>query len=784
MNMRPYSLLLLLLTQLWVTSLLAQEQKSTSSAPVVPVEPQVENPDETVGLIVLSDESPLQVLDMLERLTDKIILRRQDIAAAKINFNSRGPLTKSEAVLALESLLSLNGIMLTDMGGRFMKAVPATNVNSHVPEMIIGSTLELDPSQQIYAKLFKLDYLRAETTSGTTVTPLLSQNSSVVIFQKSNAILITDALINLQRIERLIEEMDKPQAVREEIQFVKLNFVQATEMQQRIENLIQGPLKNYLEGNTSVTADERTNQLILITHPGNLKVIMEIVESVDVDAAPLTSSEVFPLRQAKAEEVVPIIEEIISGQQEGREKDAQVSNNDNNTPQTATPQPAPGVPPIPTAAPTPATITANLSSNLANSSLQFSSFVGLSADERTNAIVAYGTHQDLKTLKNLIEKIDIPLPQVRIEAIITEVTLNENQTSGISALGFEVGSDGDVNFGGQVQTGIGDDGSAINSLGGIIGTGFNLTGLTNPSDTGNALTALLSAANSDSKVRVLSAPVIVVSHNEEGVINVSESRPIITSSTTFSNSDNNVRSNVEFRDIGIQLTVTPLIGADQSVQMQIEQTVDNIAGNVEIDDNDQPIIGRREANSTITVANREIIILGGLQENRKIESNAYFPILGKLPLINKIFGGDSTEYTKTELVIFIRPTIIKTPNEANEVSEQHIDVIEGKNAVKNYLQTGSTESTYIEKSKFGKESKKKAKKAEKLQRKEMKEAEKKRKKEERKKKKTKAAKVVEAENEEVVESTVEATKTETDAEAVPTTGIEELLKQQKSLPKP
>ena len=115
-----------------------------------------------------------------------------------------------------------------------MKAVPATNVNSHVPEMIVCSTLEMAPSQQIYAKLFKLDYLQADTASGTTVTPLLSQNSSVVVFQKANAILITDALLNLQRIEQLVNSMDKPQEIREDIKFIKLNFIQAQEMQQRI----------------------------------------------------------------------------------------------------------------------------------------------------------------------------------------------------------------------------------------------------------------------------------------------------------------------------------------------------------------------------------------------------------------------------------------------------------------------------------------------------------------------------------------------------------------------
>ena len=532
---------------------------------------------------------------------------------------------------------------------------------------------------------------------------LVSQNSSVLPFPKSNALLITDALVNLQRIETILKDADRAQVVREEIKFIKLDFVQATEMQERIENLIQGPLKSYLEGNTSVTADERTNQLILITPPGNLAIIMDVIQSVDVDAAPLTASEVFQLRQAKAEEVVPIIEDIISGQKEGREEDAQVAreneraNNANNRGNNNAPAVA-----VNTPAPSAGIIEAN-------SSLQFSNFVGLAADERTNAIVAYGTQQDLKTLKELIEKIDIPLPQVRIEAIITEVTLNENQSSGISALGFSVGADGDVNFGGSVQTGIGDDGVEIDSLGGLIGNGFNLTGNTNPAATAtDAFVALLTATDGDSNVRVLSTPTIVISHNEEGTINVSESRPIITgsSSTLNNNSSTNVRSNVEFRDIGIQLTVTPLIGAAGSVQMQIEQVVDNIAGETTIDGNVQPIIGRREANSTITVKDREIIILGGLQENRRTENNSYFPLLSGIPGLNKFLGGESASYVRTELVIFIRPTVIKTPEDSQALSEEKIEAIEEGEAVKKYIETDTLGRLYMEGSKFEEEEQK------------------------------------------------------------------------------
>jgi general secretion pathway protein D len=667
---------------------------------ITPAEPELKEPEATVGEIMLVDDTANQVLVLLEQLTDKIILRRQDLPASKFNFNSRGAMTKREAVLALESLLTLNGIMLTDMGGRFMKAVPATNVNSQVPIMLAGSSLELDASQQIYAKLFKLDYLNAVEAGAPLVQNLVSQNSSVLPFPKSNALLITDALVNLQRIETILKDADRAQVVREEIKFIKLDFVQATEMQERIENLIQGPLKSYLEGNTSVTADERTNQLILITPPGNLAIIMDVIQSVDVDAAPLTASEVFQLRQAKAEEVVPIIEDIISGQKEGREEDAQVARENERT-NNANNRGNNNAPAVAVNAPTPSAGFIE-----ANSSLQFSNFVGLAADERTNAIVAYGTQQDLKTLKELIEKIDIPLPQVRIEAIITEVTLNENQSSGISALGFSVGADGDVNFGGSVQTGIGDDGDKVNSLGGLIGTGFNLTGNTNPAANANdAFVALLTASDGDSNVRVLSTPTIVISHNEEGTINVSESRPIITgsSSTLNNNSSTNVRSNVEFRDIGIQLTVTPLIGAAGSVQMQIEQVVDNIAGETTIDGNVQPIIGRREANSTVTVKDREIIILGGLQENRRTENNSYFPLLKVIPGLNKFLGGESASYVRTELVIFIRPTIIKTPEDSQALSEEKIEAIEEGKAVKKYIETDTLGRLYMEGSKFEEE---------------------------------------------------------------------------------
>ena len=641
---------------------------------ITPAEPELEEPEAIVGEIMLVDDTANQVLVLLEQLTDKIILRRQDLPVSKFNFNSRGAMTKREAVLALESLLTLNGIMLTDMGGRFMKAVPATNVNSQVPIMLAGSSLGLDASQQIYAKLFKLDYLNAVEAGAPLVQNLVSQNSSILPFPKSNALLITDALVNLQRIETIFKDADRAQVMREKIKFIKLDFVQAAEMQERIENLIQGPLKSYLQGNTSVTADERTNQIILITHPGNLAIIMDVIQSVDVDAAPLTASEVFQLRQAKAEEVVPIIEDIISGQKEGREEDAQVAR-ENESVNNDAPE-----------------VVANASASSAgiieaNSSLQFSNFVGLAADERTNAIVAYGTQQDLKTLKELIEKIDIPLPQVLIEAIITQVTLQDNQASGLEDFDFIY--EGVTRSFNSIATG---------TAGGISFSGGTIS-MDNPSNF--SLTTDINPTNTDSDTRVLSAPRIVVSHNEEGIINVSSSRPIITGSTTSGVSSTlNTRSSVEYRDIGIKLKVTPLIGADGTVQMVIEQTVENVTGNITIDNNTQPIIGVREATSTISVKNREIIVLGGLQENSNSDSNNYFPIFGRLPILSSIFGKSTDDYERKEIIIFIRPTVLHRPEEAEVLAEAYIENASEEEVIKTYLKEDTTGDIYLEGSKF------------------------------------------------------------------------------------
>lgn len=655
------------------------------ATPSAPAEPEV-LPD-SHQVVVFVDEGAGPVLDFLERLTGKIILRPQNLPQIRVSFDSRGPISRDEAILAMESLLVLNGIMVTDLGGRFLRAAPASNVNQQAPELLVGPVGDLPPSQRIFAKVFPINYLQSGSQALPIVQPLLSATAAVVNIEKSNALLITDALVNLQRIETVLRDIDRPQALRGEFRFITLQHIGAEDLQRRLEALLGGPLKTYVEGNVSITSDERTNQLILYGAAENLSLLQTIIDGIDIDAAPLTQTEVFYMRQAQATAVVTLIESVIAAQEESRQAKRAESARQEQDSRDAQRREAAAALADPSERAANAPLENAVSTLLESSpSLQFSSYVGLAADERTNSIVAYGTSSDIRGIRDLVEKIDIPLPQVRIEAIITEVTLSDNQAFGLERFGFTYNpaAAADITFGGPL--------AIANSGGGISGAGFDLGGSLRPF----TLQGVIEAAESTNEVRVLSTPSIVVSHNEEAVINVSESRPIITGSTTDLSGGSFARSTVQFRDIGINLTVTPLIGSDGTVQMVVEQTVENVIRETVIDGNPQPIIGRRQARSTISVQDRDIIILGGLQENRRSMIDNRWPIVGRIPVVGRVFGGEKEEFQRTELIIFLRPTILPNPAAASAVTRDRLDLSPERMIIKEFLESGSLGDSYLE----------------------------------------------------------------------------------------
>lgn len=608
---------------------------------------------------MLRDESIDQVLVLLERWTGKTVLRPQALPAATITITLKGSVTKEEAIRALETLLSLNGVAITPLDDKFLKVTALTAAKSEAPELIDGSTLGLPPSGRVASKVFQLNFLRvAEFMPQIAALLNPGAGSPPVIFEKANAALVVDSLTNLQRIETLITRLDQPLLAGLQPKFYTLHFAKASDVVNKMRTILSGPLQSQLGSATTYNADDRTNQVILVSDPRQVAFFDDLIARLDVKSDPNTRNEVIYLKHATAKDVASILSQLVSGQ-----------NNANKNSGQADTARLPGVPPAPVVTQSPNNTTVSTVVPLPGLNLgleqsnQFSALLTILPEERSNSIVVSGTVDDIRLINELVGKIDILLAQVRIEVVIAEVTLDDSATTGISALGLKIEGDRLVGFSGSAA-GIGVTNGVLTTPG-VVGAG--------PYD----LAAEISLATTPRKsnANILSVPNIITTHNKAGKIFVGESRPVISSylndGTAGGTAGNaGYRSTVSSKDIGIDLTVKPLIGTDGSVQLEIKQEVNDILGDVTIDGNPQPRIGRRATESFVSVRTGEIIVLGGLQRNSQSRSTSR---LGPIPIIGDLLGSRSRQNTRTDLVFFLRPTVLTNTPADNTTALQQVE---------------------------------------------------------------------------------------------------------------
>ncbi len=631
--------------------------------------------DDLQGPFYLVDESPFQVIKILENLSGKSAIISAELPNAKINFSSQKKLAREDAINALKSVLAINGMAITPMGDKFFKVSPSKSINAQSPSLLTGKASELPASQNFYTKLYQLQYIDVDTLKDA-LKPFTSPNEvgTVAVFSRSNAFLFTDTLANHQRIESLLEKLDTPPLIREDVGFIQLKNTAADDMKRRI-TAIQGDLlKRYFE-KTTIESDERTNQLIVVTQRGNLKNIRDFIEKLDIDCEPMTRSQVFYIKHGEAKDVATVLNDIVKGQQSAVKK-ANAANtaavnaqNRSNSRQNYRNRNVQGAARLPT----------NLTADPVGASLQFSEYITIVPDERSNSIVTYGTPTDLKQIGDIIRKIDVVLAQVKIDVIVTEVTLTDNQASGLSTFGLSYSKDAtelvDKGWSGSTESfGLSDSSNTPVFSAGVSERGFDL---------------VFNVAEQNSNVKVLSAPSVVTSHNNIAKVNVSKRQPLITGITSYdATSYPTTKSTVTWTDIGIQLEVTPLIGDNGMIQMNIKQTVETVIDNTVIDTNIQPIIGKREAESFVSARSGETIILGGLQQvNNKTIDGAVFG-LSDIPLLGNLFKPARESNERTELIIFIRPVIITSMHEYEGLTKEQIDASGASKEINRYFSTG------------------------------------------------------------------------------------------------
>jgi general secretion pathway protein D len=613
--------------------------------------------EERIGPLKLRDVPIDQILEVLERWTGKTMLRPQALPSATVTLNLKESVTRPQAIRAIETLLSLNGVALTPLDEQFVKVTPLNAARSEAPELIEESTLGLPPSGRMASKLFKLKFLRVNEFIPQ-IAGLLNAAAGgpPALFDKANAVLITDSLSNLQRIETLMLQLDRSETSGLQPKFYNISYAKAGDVVSKLRTMLAGPLQTQMGPTTTYSADDRTNQVMLFSDPEQHAVFDQLIARLDVRSGQDTRTEIMYLKHAVAKDVASLLGQLISGQNAAARGNGQdpvrpnlASRSETSPPANHTPSPSEH-PVTPAGVPAPAVATVGVAMELSN---QFSSLLTILPEERSNALVVSGTVDDIRLISSMVDRIDVLLAQVRIEVVIAEVSLNDNASTGISALGLKIEGDKLVGFSAALP--------GLSARDGVITRPDGSNSVTGPWDLAAQIT--LASTPRKSNATILSVPNIITTHNREGKIFVGEQRPVISSYINDGGGNNSsgngdgagYRSTVSSKDIGIQLSVKPLIGPDGSVQLEIKQEVNDVLGEVTIDGNPQPRIGRRATESFVSAHSGEIIVLGGLQRTSQSRNSSR---LGPLPIIGDILGARSKEKTRTDLVFFLRPTVL------------------------------------------------------------------------------------------------------------------------------
>ncbi len=456
---------------------------------------------------------------------------------------------------------------------------------------------------------------------------------NVVHYDPSNIILLTGRASVVNRLAEIIKRVD--QAGDKEVEVVELKNASATEMVRIVDSLSKSAdAKNTPELlQPKLVADERTNAILISGDPKVRQRLKKLISQLDVEMATKGNNRVIYLRYAKAEDLVEVLTGVSENLQ--AEKDSK-SGADSNS----------------------------------------KAKVMITADPGTNALVLTAPPDIMKALQEVISQLDIRRAQVLIEALIVELSEGDGIDLGVQYGNLETGSmvqysNANAKIG-QVAVGIKEAQDVKGST--IIDANGNTT--VNPDTKGDystlagalsgvngaALsivkgdwTALISAVATNTNSNILSSPSITVLDNSEASFIVGEEVPVVTGSTASSDNSNPFQT-VDRKEVGIKLKVTPQINEGDSIQMQIEQEVSNVLGaNGAVDVR----FAKRQINTSVMVQDGQMIVLGGLIDERAQESVSKVPLLGDIPYLGALFSYTSNSKEKKNLMVFIKPTIIR-----------------------------------------------------------------------------------------------------------------------------
>ena len=536
---------------------------------------------------------------------------------------SNQDLDAGEAYAVFLSVLRVHGYAAIENNG-VVKVMPESGARQ-------DATVNNKNNDSLATEVIRLSQANARVIAPL-LKPLVNKQGHIAAYEATNSIIIADYVGNLSRIKSILLELDKNPA--DTFELIPLDNTSANEVARILGSMWRGD--NQMSKSFSAIAVERSNSILLRGQIGVIKQIKRVISRLDSNSSQSSNLKVIYLKYAKAEDLTGILEKVAESLEEE----------------------------IPS-----------------ESSKKNKTSIGFHND--TNALIISAQPDILKSLESVISQLDIRRAQVLVEALIVEISdklardigvqflfIGDGESSPIatqrfgtpnpdliSTIGAETSEDSTTSS--TMQT------RAANSLLALDGLAV---GVARYKASGTSFATILNLIAQDADSNVLSTPSIMTMDNEEASIVVGQEIPITTGETLSGSNSNPFRS-VTRQEIGVKLVVRPQINEGNAVKMYINQEVSSIFGPLGEMSTDL-ITNKRNIKTTVLVEDGETIVLGGLIDDNVQESVKKVPFLGDIPLLGRLFKTTSISRTKRNLMVFLRPTIVRDSNDVRAISNR------------------------------------------------------------------------------------------------------------------
>jgi len=563
----------------------------------------------------------------------------------KVNLVSEKPLTKAQAFQLLTSVLRLHGYTVVT-GNGYTKVVPEADAKLQAGPIQTGAVR----GDQIATQIFHLNHESAANLV-TVLRPLISPNNTVNANPGNNTLVITDYADNLLRLGKIITALDGPAS--SELEVVPIRYAIASDIAVMVNRLLEpggASVPGGDAGRTSLLADSRTNTVI-VRAPSEARVNLakSLIAKLDQPTAQPGNVHVVYLKNAEAAKLAQTLRAVMSS--------------DTSAPASALPSSTPSF--ASTQTPLPSGGSAGF----------------IQADPSTNTLIITASEAVYRNLRAIIDQLDARRAQVYIESLIVEVSAGKAAELGVQWVGVSGNSSSNYRVGALTGfTPQGGGNNLISQAAAKAATGMPLApgnGLTLAILNQSGLGALAHALESDTGANILSMPNLITLDNEEAKIIVGQNVPFITGQYTTAASAGgsagvNPFQTVERKDIGLTLRVRPQISQGGTVKMAIYQETSAIQDST---NSAGLITSKRSLDTNVLVNDGQIIVLGGLIDDNMQDGIEKVPGLGDIPILGNLFQYKKRSHAKTNLMVFLRPTIIRNNEQSVSLAGDRYDYI-------------------------------------------------------------------------------------------------------------